>query len=78
MHGGRNGEIAQSYPVLEGTKEDDFGKKVPVHAKAIEVLWRRSDGSWKLIMGDPNEREGNSCSDFTRRLDHNDRRANDF
>jgi ketosteroid isomerase-like protein len=48
------GEIAQLYTDFEGTAEDDSGKTVPVHAKAIEVLRRHPDGSWKLIMGDPN------------------------
>jgi len=44
-------------PRFEGTREDDSGKTVPVHAKAVEVLRRQPDGSWKLIMGDPNGRE---------------------
>jgi uncharacterized protein (TIGR02246 family) len=51
------GEIAQLYTDFEGTREDDSGKTVPVHAKAIEVLRRQPDGTWKLIMGDPNGRE---------------------
>ena len=51
------GEVAQLYTDFEGTREDDSGKTVPVHAKAIEVLRRQPDGSWKLIMGDPNGRE---------------------
>ena len=51
------GEIAQLYTDFEGTREDDSGRTVPVHAKAIEVLRRQPDGSWKLIMGDPNRRE---------------------
>ena len=51
------GEIAQLYTDFEGTREDDSGRTVPVHAKAIEVLRRQPDGSWKLIMGDPNGRE---------------------
>ena len=51
------GEIAQLYTDFEGRTEDDSGKTVPVHAKAIEVLRRQPDGSWKLIMGNPNGRE---------------------
>ena len=51
------GEITQLYTDFEGRTEDDSGKTVPVHAKAIEVLRRQPDGGWKLIMGDPNGRE---------------------
>jgi uncharacterized protein (TIGR02246 family) len=51
------GEIAQLYTDFEGTREDDSGKTVPVQSRAIEVLRRQPDGSWKLIMGDPNGRE---------------------
>lgn len=51
------GEIAQLYTDFEGTRVDESGKTVPVHNNAIEVLRRQSDGSWKLIMGDPNGRE---------------------
>ena len=51
------GEIAQLYTDFKGTREDDSGKTVPVHSRAIEVLRRQPDGSWKLIMGDPNGRE---------------------
>jgi uncharacterized membrane protein/ketosteroid isomerase-like protein len=48
------GDIAQLYTDFEGTRVDDAGKTVPVRNKAIEVLRRQRDGSWKLIMGDPN------------------------
>jgi uncharacterized protein (TIGR02246 family) len=51
------GEIAQLYTDFEGIREDDSGKTVPVHLRAVEVLRRQPDGSWKLIMGDPNGRE---------------------
>jgi uncharacterized protein (TIGR02246 family) len=51
------GEIAQLYTDFEGIREDDSGKTVPVHLKAVEVLRRQSDDTWKLIMGDPNGRE---------------------
>jgi uncharacterized protein (TIGR02246 family) len=51
------GDIAQLYTDFEGTRVDDAGKTIPVRNKAIEVLRRQSDGSWKLIMGDPNGRE---------------------
>ena len=39
------------------TIEDDSGKTLPVQSRAVEVLRRQLDGSWKLIMGDPNGRE---------------------
>jgi ketosteroid isomerase-like protein len=51
------GDIAQLYTDFEGTRVDDGGKTNPVRNKAIEVLRRQPDGSWKLIMGDPNGRE---------------------
>jgi len=51
------GDIAQLYTDFEGTRVDESGKTVPVHNNAIEILRRQSDGSWKLIMGDPNGRK---------------------
>ena len=39
------GEIARLYTDFEGTREDDSGKTVPVHSRAIEVLRRQPDGS---------------------------------
>ena len=51
------GDVAQLYTDFEGTRFDDAGKTIPVRNKAIEVLRRQPDGSWKLIMGDPNGRE---------------------
>jgi len=49
--------IAQLYTDFEGTRVDELGKTVPVRNKAVEVLRRQPDGSWKLIIGDPNARE---------------------
>jgi uncharacterized membrane protein/ketosteroid isomerase-like protein len=51
------GGIAQLHTDFEGTRQDDSGKTVPIQNKAIEVLRRQPNGSWKLIMGDPNGRE---------------------
>jgi uncharacterized protein (TIGR02246 family) len=51
------GDIAQLYTDFEGTGADESGKTVPVRSNAIEVLRRQSDGTWKLIMGDPNGRK---------------------
>jgi uncharacterized protein (TIGR02246 family) len=50
------GDIAQLYTDFEGTRADESGKTVPVRNDAIEVLRRQPDGTWKLIMGDPNGR----------------------
>ncbi|MEA3206316.1 MAG: hypothetical protein QOG92_2011, partial [Verrucomicrobiota bacterium] len=33
---------------------DESGKSVAIRNKAIEVLRRQPDGTWKLIVGDPN------------------------
>lgn len=35
---------------------DAAGKPLAIVNHAIEVLRRQSDGSWKLIVGDPNGR----------------------
>jgi uncharacterized protein (TIGR02246 family) len=51
------GDIAQLYTDFEGTAVDGSGKSVALRNKAIEVLRRHHDGSWKLIVGDPNGRE---------------------
>jgi uncharacterized protein (TIGR02246 family) len=51
------GDIAQLYTDFEATRANDTGKTIPVRNRAIEVLRRQPDGSWKLIMGDPNGRE---------------------
>ena len=51
------GDIAQLYTDFEGIKLEESGNTVPVRNNAIEVLRRQPDGSWKLIMGDPNGRE---------------------
>jgi uncharacterized protein (TIGR02246 family) len=51
------GDIAQLYTDFEGTMNGDSGKTVAIRHKAIEVLRRQPDGTWKLIVGDPNGRE---------------------
>jgi uncharacterized protein (TIGR02246 family) len=50
------GDIAQLYSDFEGTMNDEAGKSVAIRGKAIEVLRRQPDGTWKLIVGDPNGR----------------------
>jgi ketosteroid isomerase-like protein len=51
------GEIAQLNTDFDGTRIDESGNTVPIRNKAIELLRRQSDGTWKLIVGDPNGRE---------------------
>ena len=51
------GDIAQLYTDFEGSMNDDSGKRVAIRHQAIEVLRRQVDGTWKLIVGDPNGRE---------------------
>ena len=51
------GDIAQLYTDFEGSMNDDSGKRVAIRHQAIEVLRRQVDGTWKLIVGDPNRRE---------------------
>jgi ketosteroid isomerase-like protein len=51
------GNISLLYTDFEGTTVDSLRKSVTVQNKAIEVLRRQPDGTWKLIMGDPNGRE---------------------
>jgi ketosteroid isomerase-like protein len=50
------GEIALLYTDFHGTTVDASGMKVEVHNNAIEVLRLQSNGTWKLIAGDPNVR----------------------
>jgi uncharacterized protein (TIGR02246 family) len=50
------GDIAQQYTNAEVTSVDGAGKTITTHSKGIEVLRRQSEGSWKLIVGDPNGR----------------------
>lgn len=57
--------IAQLYTDFEGTREDDSRERRLSSRQAIEVLRRQHDGTWKLIMRDPNGRECNSRTDPT-------------
>jgi ketosteroid isomerase-like protein len=56
------GDIAQLYTDFEGTLNDESGKSVAIRNKAIEVLRRQPDGTWKLIVGDPNGRESTTST----------------
>jgi ketosteroid isomerase-like protein len=51
------GDVALLYTDFEGTMLDASGKPAEIQHKAIEVLRRQPDGTWKLIVGDPNARE---------------------
>jgi uncharacterized protein (TIGR02246 family) len=50
------GEIAVLYTDFSGTTRDARGETVPIRSAAIEVLRRQPDGTWKLVVGDPNGR----------------------
>ena len=49
-------DLALLYTDFDGTTVDDSGKTIELRSRAIEVLRRQTDGSWKLIIGDPNGR----------------------
>ena len=51
------GDVALLYTDFNGTTVDGSGKPAAIHHKAVEVLRRQPDGTWKLIVGDPNGRE---------------------
>ena len=50
------GDIALLCTDFEGTAVDSSGKTADVRYSTIEVLRRQHDGTWKLIVGDPNGR----------------------
>ena len=50
------GDIAQLYTDFEGIALDRSGQTIEARNKAIEVLRRQPDGTWKLIIGNPNAR----------------------
>src|SRR5688500_7825014 len=51
------GNIAQLYTDFGGTALDPSGNTVEMNSRAVEVLRRQPDGSWLLLIGDPNGRE---------------------
>jgi uncharacterized protein (TIGR02246 family) len=51
------GDVALLYTDFRGSALDSSGQTVEVRYKAIEVLRRQPDRSWKLIVGDPNGRD---------------------
>ena len=52
----RTGEVAVLYTDWQGTTVDSSGTTVASDSRAIEVLRRQPDGTWKLIIGDPHAR----------------------
>jgi uncharacterized protein (TIGR02246 family) len=50
------GDVAILYTDFHRTAVEASGKRVESHQKAIEVLRRQPDGTWRLIVGDPNGR----------------------
>ena len=49
--------VALLYTDFQGTTVDAAGTMIEVRSNAIEVLRRQADGTWQLIMGDPNGRD---------------------
>jgi uncharacterized protein (TIGR02246 family) len=49
-------DLALLYTDFDGTTVDGSGKTIELRSGAIEVLRRQPDGTWKLIIGDPNGR----------------------
>jgi ketosteroid isomerase-like protein len=50
-------DIALLYTDFDGTTVDAAGKTVEARYNAIEILRRQADGTWKLIVGDPQGRQ---------------------
>ena len=50
------GDVALLYTDFKGTTVGPSGQTVEIRHKAIEVLRRQPDGTWMLIVGDPNGR----------------------
>jgi uncharacterized protein (TIGR02246 family) len=49
-------DVALLYTDWQGTTVDPSGKTVEIRSKAIELVRRQPDGTWKLIVGDPSAR----------------------
>ena len=50
------GAVALLYTDFQGTTVDASGTPVEICHNAIEVLRQQPDGTWQLIVGDPNGR----------------------
>src|SRR5215470_3384995 len=51
-----SGDEAMLYTDWAATMNDASGKPVERRVKAIEVVREQADGSWRLVLGDPNGR----------------------
>src|SRR5262245_4756668 len=49
-------DVALLYTDFRGTTLDGSQTRVDMESRAIEVLRRQADGTWKLIVGDPGGR----------------------
>lgn len=49
-------DIAVLYTDFDGTRLDSTQQTTPMHSQALEILRRQDDGTWRLIVGDPNAR----------------------
>jgi len=49
-------DIALLYTDWQGTTVDESGKTIAMRHHAVEVVRRQPDGTWRLIVGDPNGR----------------------
>ncbi|HVH06395.1 MAG TPA: SgcJ/EcaC family oxidoreductase [Myxococcota bacterium] len=56
-------DVAILYTDFEGTSRDASGRTVEIDSRAIEVLRRQPDRTWKLIVGDPNGRGAGALPD---------------
>ena len=52
------GDLAVLYTDFDGTAPDASGEMRKIRQRAIEVLRRQPDGTWKLVFGDPMARGG--------------------
>jgi uncharacterized protein (TIGR02246 family) len=50
------GDVALLYTDWQGTTVEPSGETFEQHSRAIELLRRQPDGTWKLLVGDPNGR----------------------
>jgi uncharacterized protein (TIGR02246 family) len=50
------GDIAILYDDWSGTGHTPDGQTIPLNGKAIELVRRQADGTWKFIFDDPNAR----------------------
>jgi ketosteroid isomerase-like protein len=52
------GDLAMLYTDFHGSLHLPSGEKRDIQQRAIEILRRQSDGTWKLVFGDPLARGG--------------------